>query len=87
MWQRKQFSWTHDGKSDNPKHKKAWEKAQRIALFALTTDNKIVGDDVTHYHATIRNRTGQVLMSALGKLEHIFSTRGRAKEYVGKRQS
>jgi len=52
VWQRKQFSWTHDGKSDNPKDKKAWEIAQRIALFAMTTTNKIVGDDVTHYHAT-----------------------------------
>ena len=51
VWQRKQFSWTHDGKSDNPKHVKAWEKAQRIALFAMATSNKIVGDDVTHYHA------------------------------------
>ena len=50
--QRKQFSWTHDGKSDNPKNQKAWEKAQRIALFAITSDNRIVGDDVTHYHAT-----------------------------------
>jgi len=33
VWQRKQFSWTHDGKSDRPKDKKAWKLAQQIAKF------------------------------------------------------
>jgi len=31
VWQRRQFSWTHDGKSDRPKDKDAWEKAVKIA--------------------------------------------------------
>ncbi len=33
VWQRKQFSWTHDGKSDRPKDRKAWKLAQQIAKF------------------------------------------------------
>lgn len=33
VWQKRQFSWTHDGKSDRPTDKKAWELAQKIAEF------------------------------------------------------
>lgn len=31
VWQDKQFSWTHDGKSDIPKDMVAWERAKFIA--------------------------------------------------------
>ena len=34
VWQRKQFSWTHDGKADRPSDKRAWDLAQKIARFA-----------------------------------------------------
>lgn len=37
VWQRRQFSWTHDGKSDRPRDKKSWEKAKAIA--SLVYDN------------------------------------------------
>ena len=33
VWQKRQFSWTHDGKSDQPTDKKAWRLAQQIAEF------------------------------------------------------
>jgi spore germination cell wall hydrolase CwlJ-like protein len=33
VWQRKQFSWTHDGKSDRPRDHKAWIRARQIASF------------------------------------------------------
>ncbi len=33
VWQRRQFSWTHDGRSDRPKDTKAWKLAQKIAGF------------------------------------------------------
>jgi N-acetylmuramoyl-L-alanine amidase len=33
VWQRKQFSWTHDGKSDRPQDRRAWKRAQKIADF------------------------------------------------------
>ncbi len=37
VWQKRQFSWTHDGKSDNPKNnpsdKKSWKQAKKLAEF------------------------------------------------------
>ena len=33
VWQKRQFSWTHDGKSDRPTDKKAWRLAKQIARF------------------------------------------------------
>ena len=33
VWQKRQFSWTHDGKSDRPTDMKAWKLAQKIAEF------------------------------------------------------
>jgi spore germination cell wall hydrolase CwlJ-like protein len=32
VWQDRQFSWTHDGKSDTPRDAVSWERAQDIAL-------------------------------------------------------
>ena len=54
VWQKKQFSWTHDGKSDKPKEKKAWERAQWVASAVLNDDDNslsIVSPDTVHYHA------------------------------------
>jgi len=36
VWQRRQFSWTHDGKSDLPTERKAWKLARQIAKFVYT---------------------------------------------------
>ncbi len=33
VWQRRQFSWTHDGKSDKPREQRAWARAQQVARF------------------------------------------------------
>lgn len=33
VWQPRQFSWTHDGKSDRPTDQRAWQLAQKIAHF------------------------------------------------------
>ena len=33
VWQKHQFSWTHDGKSDRPTDKKAWKLAKKVANF------------------------------------------------------
>ena len=33
VWQKRQFSWTHDGKSDRPRDKKSWRLAKQIANF------------------------------------------------------
>ncbi len=31
VWQRHQFSWTHDGRSDRPREQRAWQRALAIA--------------------------------------------------------
>ena len=60
VWQRKQFSWTHDGKADTPSdnvlEQRAWEDARLIAevvvidwLTAETRRSPI--EDATMYHA------------------------------------
>lgn len=41
VWQRKQFSWTHDGKSDRPTDIQAWKLAQKISRFAYKRYGKL----------------------------------------------
>lgn len=41
VWQKHQFSWTHDGKSDRPTDKRAWRLAQKIARFTYERFDKL----------------------------------------------
>ena len=41
VWQKHQFSWTHDGKSDRPTDKRAWSLARKIARFAYQRFDKL----------------------------------------------
>lgn len=40
VWQKGQFSWTHDGKSDKPYEKQAWDRAQWVAKVTLDNPKK-----------------------------------------------
>lgn len=53
VWQNKQFSWTHDGKSDTPKDKAAWNLAKTLAEATLDDPEGVTSltGDVLHYHA------------------------------------
>lgn len=56
VWQKRptpQFSWTQDGKSDEPKNSSAYEIAEAIALVSMMTDGILpnVVDDSLFYHA------------------------------------
>ena len=79
VWDNRQFSWTHDGKSDKPKEKAAWERAQWVAKITLEdNDNSIsvVPNDTVHYHADYVTPywiTGCVRVSQIGR--HIFYRR------------
>lgn len=79
VWQRKQFSWTHDGKSDKPKNMKAWNRAQWVAEVTLNDDDdstKIIPKDVVHYHADYVQpywTTSCVRITKIGR--HIFYRR------------
>ena len=46
VWDNKQFSWTHDGKSDVPIDKDAWLEAQLVAMQVLI-DQQLNNDDPT----------------------------------------
>lgn len=72
VWQKHQFSWTSDGKPDNPYNPEAWRKAQIVALTVATSpglrDNT---QGATHYHATyVSPRWGFKQVAKIG--DHIF---------------
>lgn len=53
VWQDRQFSWTHDGKSDTPTDPAAWAQAQAIAeetLLAYGVDRDPT-EGATYFHA------------------------------------
>ena len=52
VWQNKQFSWTHDGKSDRPKDKQALKQALEIARDAHKNSLPDLIGQATHYHST-----------------------------------
>lgn len=51
VWQNKQFSWTHDGKSDKPYEKEKFEEILKLVnkIAKGEIENNI--PNVTHYHA------------------------------------
>ena len=51
VWERRQFSWTHDGKSDSPRNVSAWVEANQIASLVLSPGFPDLVDGATHYHA------------------------------------
>lgn len=51
VYQRKQFSWTHDGKSDKPKEQEAWAMAQAVAYSVAQGHSVELSERVLHYHA------------------------------------
>lgn len=62
VWQKRQFSWTHDGKSDRPTDKRAWKLARQIADFTYLRFDKLSARsrkalDITkgalHYYAPL----------------------------------
>ena len=57
VWQPKQFSWTHDGKSDKPHNPEAWANAKWVATTILdySMGIQIVGPEALYYHATYVN--------------------------------
>ncbi|MDB4378612.1 cell wall hydrolase [bacterium] len=56
VWQNKQFSWTHDGKSDNPEtmsylDRQAWDQTKRLAQELYDNPRLLPITGATHYHA------------------------------------
>jgi len=55
VWQPKQFSWTHDGKSDRPYETEAWLVAQFVAFMVLKDYSADQTQGADHYHTTAVN--------------------------------
>lgn len=76
VWQRKQFSWTHDGKSDRPKEIEAWERAGRVVKivledYAWKREDPTLG--ATHYHATYVSPYWSASLLEIKKIgKHVF---------------
>ena len=69
-----QFSWYCDGKSDIPKNRKAWKKAQDYAYLVLNNRIRIdVTEGATHYHATYVKPSWAKTKTRTTRIEtHIF---------------
>ena len=50
VWQRGQFSWTHDGRPDRPYDKGAWEVAKQVAQNAWRGQTNV--GRATYFHST-----------------------------------
>lgn len=80
VWQDRQFSWTHDGKSDEPsdypEEYAAWLTAQGIAIEVLTqyvSDGVDPTDGSTMYHADYVNPYWSRSYAEVTQIEsHIF---------------
>lgn len=82
VWQRRQFSWTHDGlpdrPSDNVLEQRAWERAGRIALEVL--DDYVRNGDspvenAMFYHADYSSPVWRHAMTRVVQIDnHIYYT-------------
>ena len=79
VWQRKQFSWTHDGKHDDPTRmsyldREAWKDIKELAKEILDDpENRLFGTGATHYHATYVEPYWASSLVVVGKSgKHIF---------------
>jgi spore germination cell wall hydrolase CwlJ-like protein len=51
VWQRRQFSWTRDGRPDRPRNQAAWAHALWVAVLARDFHPLNMVGRATHYHA------------------------------------
>lgn len=86
VWQRKQFSWTHDGKRDRPNlanvlERRAWEKAGRVAREVVSGEIPSVIGDAVYYHADyVAPRWAKKMVEVAEVGSHIFYVDGNNKK-------
>ena len=73
VWQRKQFSFTHDGRVENPRHE-VWFDIHLLAENILEDpDVYLLGHGATHYHATYVDPYWSDKLEVVGQIgDHIF---------------
>lgn len=73
VWQRGQFSWTRDGRSDRPRERRAWEEALWVATVAYWFNPMSLVGDATHYHAVYVRPFWAKVHRRIGRIgRHIF---------------
>jgi len=73
VWQRGQFSWTRDGRSDRPRNLRAWEEALWVATTAYDFNPLNMVGRATHYHAVYVRPFWSVAHRRVGRIgQHIF---------------
>lgn len=75
VWEPKQFSWTHDGKSDVPGSKNAYKEVYEIAKAVYDGNILDITEGSTFYHADYVNPSWNKVMTRVAKIDaHIFYT-------------
>ena len=73
VWEPKQFSWTHDGKSDRPSSAKAYAEVYEIAKAVYNGNIIDITEGATFYHADYVNPPWAKAMERVGQIDrHIF---------------
>lgn len=73
VWQKSQFSWTSDGKPDNPKNNVAWLIALSIANDLLTGKHRDHTKGAIYYHADYVKPDWASSFKLLTKIDnHVF---------------
>ncbi len=72
-----QFSFACDGRSDNPKNRRAWRRAKMVALVALDGLWRDVSGHATHYHATYVTPAWRTAMAPTVRYGHHVFYRDR----------
>jgi len=73
VWQRKQFSWTHDGKHDDPTRmsyldRESWKEIYKAAEVIMANPELLPKTGATHYHADYVQPYWTTDMKYLGKV-------------------
>jgi spore germination cell wall hydrolase CwlJ-like protein len=80
VWQKKQFSWTHDGKSDTPRERLAWKIAKDVAASVLvnydTTGYDFTGGAMWYHAKYVTPSWGKSLNQTATIGDHIFYVKG-----------
>ena len=75
VWEPKQFSWTHDGKSDKPSSQKAYKEVYEIAKAVYDGNIVDITEGSTFYHADYVDPSWNKVMTRVAKIDtHIFYT-------------
>lgn len=77
VWQRKQFSWTWDGKSDTPREKAAWAASLALADIVLSGKFSDPTNSALYYHADyVKPYWTKAMVQTVQLGTHIFYNEG-----------